>query len=98
MSNDKPVTLAEMLAVVMAEEDGLRPPHSTEHSIDIVCPTIRVPRAVWDEISALARANRMSASLWINMLLDGHLRGQGRKGYAELAPEYPAYALRKGKK
>lgn len=98
MSSNKSQTLAEMLAIVMAEDDGKRHLHPSEDGVDIVCPTIRVPRAVWDEISALARANRMSASLWLNILLDGHLRGQGRKGYAELAPEYSAYALRKGQK
>lgn len=98
MSSNKLASLAEMLAILMAEDDHKGNPYPEEDGIDIVCPTFRVPRAVWDEVSTLARANRMSASLWLNLLLDGHLRGQGRKGYAELAPGYAAYALRKNQK
>lgn len=98
MSSNKPATLAEMLAIVIAEDDRKGNPHPSEDCIDIVCPTFRVPRAVWDEVGALARADRMSASLWLNLVLDGHLRGQGRKSYAELAPGYAAYALRKSQK
>lgn len=55
----------------------------------------RIPRAVLDEVSALAQANRMSVSLLINLLLDSYLLGQGRPGYAVLAPDYPDYVLRK---
>lgn len=95
MSSNKPSSLAEMLATIMAEDNRDGHLGAIEDGLEIVCPTVRIPRAVWDEISMLARANRMSASLWLNMLLDGHLRGQGRKSYAELAPDYAAYALRR---
>lgn len=61
---------------------------------DIARTSCRIPRAVLEEVAALAQANRMSTSLVINLLLDRYLTEQGRPGYAELAPWYPAYALR----
>ena len=85
-------SLAAMLetAVAASEEDGV-----SAESFDIARTSCRIPRAVLEEVGALAQANRMSVSLVINLLLDSYLSGQGRPGYAELAPWYPDYAMRK---
>ncbi|HVY15701.1 MAG TPA: hypothetical protein VHB27_10745 [Rhodopila sp.] len=62
----------------------------------MACTSCRVPRAVLDEVAKLTRDNGMSVSMLINLLLDAHLRGQGRPGYDELAPWYPDYVMRRG--
>lgn len=63
-------------------------------AFDIARTSCRIPRAVLNEVRATAHANEMSVSLVINLLLDSYLSGQGRSGYAVLAPWYPDYALR----
>ncbi|UYQ73496.1 hypothetical protein OF122_07005 [Pelagibacterium flavum] len=62
---------------------------------DIVCTSSRIPRAVLNEVAAIARSNGMSVSLLVNLLFDSYLTGQGRPGYAELAPWYSSYAMRR---
>lgn|SRR5690554_2164429 len=61
---------------------------------DIARTSCRIPRAVLNEVRAVAHANEMSVSLVINLMLDSYLSGQGRPAYAALAPWYPDYALR----
>ena len=62
---------------------------------DIVCTSSRIPRTVLNEVAAIARSNGMSVSLLVNLLFDSYLTGQGRPGYAELAPWYSSYAMRR---
>jgi hypothetical protein len=77
-------------ATTASDQDG-----TSGHAFDIALTSCRIPRAVLHEVAAVAQANRMSVSLVINLLLDSYLTGQGRPGYAELAPWYPDYATRK---
>lgn len=85
------VYLEQMLEAVIAAE-GLEP---TPVVTDIARTSLRVPRSVLREVSAVAQENQMSVSLLINLLLDSYLIGQGRAAYSTLAPWYPEYALRK---
>lgn len=89
MTDTVSLPLSAMLDLFVSPEGTQKEP-----DLDIVCPTFRVPRAVWLEISELARARGISASLLVNLLLDAHLRGEGRKGYGDLAPGYAAYVMR----
>jgi hypothetical protein len=84
-------SLSQMLEAAIHAEGSETPADDD----DIARTSIRIPRAVLDEVSALAQANRMSVSLLVNLLLDIYLIGEGRPGYARLAPWYPDYALRK---
>lgn len=83
-------SLAELMEETAAdiEQDEIPDGH------DIARISNRVPRAVLAEVAAIARANRMSTNLLINLLLDNYLRAQGRAGYVELAPWFPDYVLR----
>jgi predicted DNA-binding ribbon-helix-helix protein len=90
--NDQNLSLLQMLEIALSA-DVTQDDVST-HGEDIVRTTYRVPRAVLAEVTALAQANRMSVSQLINLLLDAYLTGQGRPGYATLAPNYPSYVLR----
>lgn len=87
------ISLAQMLAAAIEVEAA--DSQSLENDDDIARTSCRIPRAVLEDISALAQANRMSVSLLINLLLDSYLTGEGRPGYAVLAPWYPDYVLRK---
>lgn len=78
------LSLLQMLEIALSA-DVTQDDVST-HGEDIVRTTYRVPRAVLAEVTALAQANRMSVSQLINLLLDAYLTGQGRPGYATLAP------------
>lgn len=40
---------------------------------DIVCTSSRIPRAVLNEVAAIARSNGMSVSLLVNLLFDSYL-------------------------
>lgn len=88
--NDMP-SLSQMIeeAMLSDQDDG------SSAVSDIVCTSSRIPRAVLNEVAAIARSNGMSVSLLVNLLLDTYLRGEGRPGYAELAPWYSGYALRR---
>lgn len=83
-----------MIEAVSAEHEAEVPPSSTQGMAITSC---RIPRSVLNELSRLTRDNGMSVSLLINLLIDTHLRGQGRPGYDELAPWYPHYVLRRGR-
>lgn len=86
-------SLSQMLEAAIAVE--ATESSATSNDDAIARTSCRIPRAVLEEVSALAQANRMSVSLLINLLLDTYLVGQGRPGYAVLAPDYPDYVLRK---
>lgn len=86
-------SLSQMLEAAVDAEAAVVPAPVNDDAI--ARTSCRIPRAVLDEVSALAQANRMSVSLLINLLLDTYLVGQGRPGYATLAPDYPDYVLRK---
>jgi hypothetical protein len=86
-------SLSHMLEAAIGVEDTES--SATINDDAIARTSCRIPRAVLEEVSALAQANRMSVSLLINLLLDTYLVGQGRPGYATLAPDYPDYVLRK---
>lgn len=96
--NAKILALSEMLdaemsrAVPSDSEAGLKTSAS-----QIARTSFRIPEPVHAELAALAAANRMSTSLLLNLLIDNYLRSVGRSGYAELAPWYPGYVLRKEK-
>ncbi|KFC68183.1 hypothetical protein FF80_01907 [Devosia sp. LC5] len=89
----KPLTLSQMLEAATGAEAG--DASILTHDDDIARTSLRIPRAVLQEVSALAQANRVSTSLLINLLLDNYLAGEGRLGYATLAPWYAEYVLRK---
>ena len=89
--HNKP-SLAAMLETALATS---QPEATGSRTYDIGRTSCRIPHAILDEVGALAQANQMSVSLVINLLLDSYLTGQGRPGYAELAPWYADYALRK---
>ncbi|MCP8885034.1 hypothetical protein NIM87_16115 [Devosia sp. XJ19-1] len=89
---DQP-SLFKMLKAAMDAEVDIVPAAIDDDAI--ARTSCRIPRAVLAEVAALAQANRMSVSLLINLLLDTYLVGQGRPGYAVLAPEYPDFVLRK---
>lgn len=89
------VSLLQMLEAAMGEDMAAAPTLARDD--DIARTSCRIPRAVFEEVAALAQANRMSVSLLINLLLDNYLTGQGRPGYVKLAPWYPDYVLRKKK-
>lgn len=90
-SNPDQSNLALMLEAAIATTE---PSDAGADSIDIARTSCRIPRAVLNEVRAVAHANEMSVSLVINLLLDSYLTGQGRPAYAELAPWYPGYVLR----
>ena len=86
-------SLSKMLEAAIDAEAAVVSVSSDDDAI--ARTSCRIPRAVLEEVTASARANRMSVSLLINLLLDTYLVGQGRPGYAVLAPDYPDYVLRK---
>ena len=88
-----PSSLAEMIEAAAAEREAETPLSSAQ---GVAITSCRIPRAVLGELARLTRDNGMSVSLLINLLIDAHLRGQGRPGYEELAPWYPHYVLRRG--
>lgn len=83
--------LALMLETAIAAAEPKKPGVEV---FDIARTSCRIPGAVLNEVHAVARANEMSLSLVINLLLDNYLIGHGRPSYLELAPWYPDYALR----
>lgn len=85
-------SLLQMLDAAMASSEIVAQPMADD---DIARTSLRIPRAILEEVAACAQANRMSLSVCINLLLDEYLHGQGRPGYSELAPGYPDYVLRK---
>lgn len=87
------LSLAQMLEAAAGAEAG--DASILTHDDDIARTSLRIPRTVLQEVSALAQANRISTSLLINLLLDNYLAGEGRPGYATLAPWYADYVLRK---
>ena len=82
-------SLAELLEEAFSGDDAV------PSSYNMAITSCRIPRPVLDELAVIARSRNMSMSLLINLLLDGYLRGDGRPGYAELAPWYPQYVTRK---
>jgi len=87
------LSLSQMLETAAGAEAG--DASLLAHDDDIARTSLRIPREVLQEISALAQANRISTSLLINLLLDNYLASEGRLGYAALAPWYADYVLRK---
>lgn len=85
-------SLLQMLEVALASPRKVSEPMADD---DIARTSLRIPRAILEEVAASAQANRMSLSLRINLLLDDYLHSQGRPGYSELAPGYADYVLRK---
>lgn len=87
---DRP-DLALMLESVAA---AVEQRNARAQGYDIARTSCRIPRAVLNEVRAVAHDNEMSVSLVINLLLDSYLTSHGRKAYAVLAPWYPEYVLR----
>lgn len=85
-------SLLQMLEVAIASPGKVSEPMADD---DIARTSLRIPRAILEEVAASAQANRMSLSLRINLLLDDYLHSQGRPSYSELAPGYADYVLRK---
>lgn len=90
-----PASDTSLLQMLEAAMGGVSAQAASIEEDAIARTSLRIPRAVLQEVSALASTHRMSVSLLINMMLDDYLLQQGRPGYAKLAPGYADYALRK---
>lgn len=87
------LSLSQMLETAAGAEAG--DASLLAHDGDIARTSLRIPREVLQEISALAQANRISTSLLINLVLANYMESEGRLGYATLAPWYADCVLRK---
>jgi hypothetical protein len=79
-----------LLSAVKAEEDKPEP--------IVIDFTFRLPRALLEEIKAMAREESLSANAMIAGLVDIGMRQRGRQAIAGRYPDYVSYLRRDRKK